>query len=212
MTGVEAARSAGEPHSAIAWGAVVGGAVASLAMSFVLLALAAGFGFQLAAPWPGATATFGGFTSTVGALMIAVQVISSALGGYLAGRLRTKWLNLHSHEAHFRDTAHGFLVWAVATLVGVILVATVLSAPMPISGGPAAQFSASRPLEAVGPTVDEVRRAANLASQVSFFMGFGMLLSAFSACVAAALGGLRRDEMFARYWAEEHAVGQTTPT
>lgn len=207
-TVVEAAPTAGEPHSAIAWGAVAAGAIASVAMSFVLIALAAGFGLQLVAPWPAVAAPFGGFTSTLGALTIAVQVISSALGGYLAGRLRTKWLNLHSHEAHFRDTAHGFLVWAVSVLIGAILVAAVLSAPLPIVGGPAEPITAAVEPEAL--TRVDARRAADLASQASFFMGFGLLLSAFSACVAAAIGGLRRDEMFARYWAEDHAARQAT--
>src|SRR4029434_3405378 len=46
-----------------------------------------------------------------------VQMAASGLGGYLAGRLRTKWASIHTDEVYFRDTAHGFLAWATATLV-----------------------------------------------------------------------------------------------
>ena len=46
-----------------------------------------------------------------------MQIISSSMGGYLAGRLRTRWAAIHTHEVYFRDTAHGFLVWAVALVM-----------------------------------------------------------------------------------------------
>src|SRR5437588_5498114 len=43
--------------------------------------------------------------------------MSSAIGGYLASRLRTKWVGIHSNEVFFRDTAHGFIAWAFATVI-----------------------------------------------------------------------------------------------
>jgi hypothetical protein len=46
-----------------------------------------------------------------------MEIISSAFGGYMAGRLRTKWVQIHTDEVFFRDTAHGFLVWAVALVL-----------------------------------------------------------------------------------------------
>jgi hypothetical protein len=49
--------------------------------------------------------------------LIVMQIISSSMGGYLAGRLRTKWANIHTDEVYFRDTAHGFLAWAVALVI-----------------------------------------------------------------------------------------------
>jgi hypothetical protein len=157
-------------------------------MAFVLMALAAGFGLKFAQPWPGGPAPFADFTPTVGAAMIVAQVLSAALGGYLAGRLRTKWLNVHDHEVHFRDTAHGLLAWALSTVAGVAFVALV--AP------PAAQIANAA--AALDP--GELLRQANIAAQVSLFMAIGLLLSAFIACVAAAIGGLRRDEMHRVFW------------
>jgi hypothetical protein len=183
---------ADESQSAVSWGAILAGAVAALALSFVLMGLAAGFGLKLASPWPGARPSLAGFTPVLGAWTMVVQVLSSALGGYLAGRLRTKWLNVHTHEVHFRDTAHGLLVWAVSTLAGVVLVATLL-APTPEVVAAAV---------VVDPALLQIaaERQANIAAQFSLFMAVGLLLGAFVASVAAAIGGLRRDEMHTTYW------------
>jgi hypothetical protein len=192
-----------EAHAAVSWPAVFAGAITALAMSFVLLALAAGFGMTLASPWPGARPDAASFTPLLGAVLVAVQVISAALGGYLAGRLRTAWVDVHSHEVHFRDTAHGLLVWALATVAGVAFAATMMV--------PAASHLAAPTVLA---TVDlataqaQAARAANLAAQGSLFMGVGLLLGAFTAAVAAAIGGLRRDEMHETYWTE-HAARRT---
>lgn len=200
-----AAHMAEESQAAVSWPAVFAGAVAALALSFVLVALAAGFGLKLATPWPGAVSPYGGFTPVLGASMIVVQVLSSALGGYLAGRLRTKWSNVHGHEVHFRDTAHGLLVWALSTIAGVVLATTVL-APAAAQVADAALAAAAamptpQPADAATLQVD-AERAQNIAAQFSLFMGIGLLLGAFVACVAAAIGGIRRDEMHATYWAD----------
>lgn len=105
-------------HSAgISWPAVIGGAFVTSALSLTLLALGAGLGLSAISPWT----NLGASASSIGAAaiiwLIATQIISSSMGGYLAGRLREKWLTIHAHEVYFRDTAHGFLVWAVAIVV-----------------------------------------------------------------------------------------------
>ena len=198
-----------EAESAVAWPAVVAGAVAALALSFALLALAAGFGLAFVSPWPTVSGSHGDFTPLVGSAIVVTQVLSCALGGYLAGRLRTKWTSIHDHEVHFRDTVHGLLVWALSTALGVLLAATVLTAPAQQAAGQAAAVAetsvvqpASAPgqvtLAPVAPDPSAVAladREKNIAAQFSLFMGIGLLLSAFVACVAAAIGGLRRDEM-----------------
>jgi hypothetical protein len=73
------------------------------------------------------------------AWLILTQIMASAMGGYLAGRLRTKWTDLHTDEVYFRDTAHGFLVWAVGLVITASLLATAATS---LAGG-AAQRSAS---------------------------------------------------------------------
>jgi hypothetical protein len=107
-----------EAHSSgVSWAAVIAGAFVTAALSLVLLALGAGLGLSSVSPWSnvGASASAVG-TGTI-VWLILNEIIASAMGGYLAGRLRTKWAILHTDEVYFRDTAHGFLVWAVAVVI-----------------------------------------------------------------------------------------------
>ncbi len=214
----DGAPPAGEAHSAVSWGAVIAGAVAALAASFALMAVAAGFGLKLGSPWPGGRSDLADFSPILGSSMIAVQVLSSAPGGYLAGRLRTKWTNVHGHEVHFRDTAHGLLAWAVSTLMGVVLAASVLTpltertaVAAAVQSDVAASAAGAVPNAGARPDPAALQRRAdrdaNIAAQFSLFMGIGLLLGAFTGCVAAAIGGLRRDEMHATFWTEYARAG-----
>jgi hypothetical protein len=103
--------------SAVSWGAVLGGAFVAAALSLILLALGSGLGLSSISPWEnaGASATTLGIASMV--WLCVMQLIAAGTGGYLAGRLRTKWVGVHTDEVFFRDTAHGFLVWAVGLVV-----------------------------------------------------------------------------------------------
>ena len=177
------------PQPAISWSAVWAGAVVALAASLVLTLAAAGLGFDAGFPGLATRTSLKGFDPTVGAIAIAVQVLSAALGGYVAGRTRTVWLGLHDDESHFRDTAHGLIAWAVATIAGVLLAAMVLA---PYADALAAV--APQPVMAA-PTAADAQRAAGIAAQASLFLAIGMLLSAFVAAVGARIGGLRHEEM-----------------
>jgi hypothetical protein len=109
--------------SAVSWPAIIAGAVVATSASLLLLALGTGLGLIAASPWSGSGASAGTIT-TLGAIwFIAVQWIASGFGGYLTGRLRTKWVGTHNHEVFFRDTAHGFVTWALATVVLAVLIA-----------------------------------------------------------------------------------------
>jgi hypothetical protein len=120
--------------SAVAWGPVLGGAFAALAMTLLLLTLGSGIGLSSTSPWANSGVAATTFTISTAIWLIIVQWLSSAFGGYLTGRLRTKWANMHTDEVFFRDTAHGFLAWAVATVVSIALVA---SAATSVVGGAA---------------------------------------------------------------------------
>ena len=117
-TGLAETSVRNEAHSSgVSWAAVMGGAFVAAALSLILLALGVGLGLSSVSPW----SNVGASASTIGtaaiAWLILMQVMSSSMGGYLAGRLRTKWANIHTDEVYFRDTAHGFLAWAVALVV-----------------------------------------------------------------------------------------------
>ena len=110
--------------SGVSWGAIVAGGVASAAMAIILMTLGAGLGLISVSPWPneGASAE----TVGIGVIVwsIVIEIAAFGLGGYLAGRLRTKWASLHGDEVYFRDTAHGFVTWALGTLVSIAIVTT----------------------------------------------------------------------------------------
>lgn len=176
----------------LSWPAIIAGAVVSLAASILLTLAAAGLGYAVAPSGLADRGALGAFTPALGAGAIAVQVLCGALGGYLAGRLRTMWSDLHDHEAHFRDTAHGLIAWALSTVAGVVLAATVL--------GPYAEHLASPALSAASASLTsaQAERAVHIAEQSAFFMAVGLLLSAFTACVAGRLGGMAAEGMHAR--------------
>src|SRR4030081_1044965 len=104
--------------------AVLAGAVASLALTLVLLSFGAGMGFSVVSPWGNSGVSATTFKIGTGLYFIVMAMISSAIGGYLAGRLRTKWLGVHTDEVYFRDTAHGFLAWGLPSVLGAILLAS----------------------------------------------------------------------------------------
>lgn len=119
--------------SAASWGAIVAGAAAAASLSLILLILGVGLGLSSVSPWARegvSAATFG--VSTIVWLTLT-QLLSSAMGGYLAGRLRTKWVDTQTDEVYFRDTAHGFLAWAVASLATAALLSSVIGSIL--SGG-----------------------------------------------------------------------------
>ncbi len=128
------------PHAAVvSWSAVFAGAVAAAAFGLVLLTLGAGLGLAALSPWHSATASGAAFGVAAIIWVCVTQVLTSGLGGYLAGRLRHRWPAVHVDETYFRDTAHGFLSWALATLATAALFAAVLPAAEHAGGRMAAQ-------------------------------------------------------------------------
>jgi hypothetical protein len=103
--------------SGVSWAAIAAGAVAAAALTLVLVAFGAGLGLSAISPWSNSGVSAGTFKVGTGIYLCIVAVMSSAIGGFLAARLRTKVVGLHSNEVFFRDTAHGFLAWAFATLI-----------------------------------------------------------------------------------------------
>lgn len=103
--------------SAVSWGAIIAGAAAAASLSLILLLLGVGLGMSAVSPWAdeGVTATTFGVSTIL--WLTLTQIAAAGMGGYLAGRLRSRWLGTPADEVYFRDTAHGFLAWAVATLV-----------------------------------------------------------------------------------------------
>lgn len=103
--------------SAISWAAILAGAAAAASLSLILVLLGTGLGLSSVSPWSfeGVSAETFGWAAI--AWIAFCSIAASGLGGYLTGRLRRRWSGVASDETYFRDTAHGFLAWGVATLV-----------------------------------------------------------------------------------------------
>jgi hypothetical protein len=171
--------------SAVEWAAIAGGALAAIGVSIILFTLASGTGLATVRPWsfssPSPT-TFG-VAAAIG--LVVIQWVSSALGGYLTGRLRTKWVGIRTDEIFFRDTAHGFLAWALAT----VLMAAIFSL---VGAATVAGTSAGVDATVTAEAADQARKAA---ASFSLFTSVSFLIGAFIASVAGALGGYHRDEV-----------------
>jgi len=172
-------------NSAVSWGAIVAGAAAGAALSLILLILGVGLGLSAVSPWvnEGISAERFGMSTII--WLSITQLLSSALGGYLAGRLRTKWVDIHNDEVYFRDTAHGFLAWAVASLATAVLLTSVIGA---ILGG-AIDAGAAASVNLTDTT--EIAREASAYAALWIFVA--LLIGAFSASLAATIGGKQRD-------------------
>jgi len=118
-----------DEHShGVTWSAISAGAFATAALGLILLALGAGLGLSAISPWSNAGLSSTGVGMAAVIWLIVAQVISSSVGGYLTGRLRVKWVAVHTHEIFFRDTAHGFLVWAVGLVISAVFFAALTAA------------------------------------------------------------------------------------
>jgi hypothetical protein len=152
-------------NSAISWAAIFAGAAGAAVLSLLLLILGVGLGLSAISPWTmeGISAATFGFATI--AWLTFTQLAASGVGGYLTGRLRTNWTAVHADEVFFRDTAHGFLSWAVAALLvmGVLtsVAGTIVSGGVR-AGGAVASGAAN--------TVSSVTNSGQLSSSLEYFV------------------------------------------
>jgi hypothetical protein len=172
------------------WGAIVSGALGAIAVSIILFTAGSGFGLSTVEPWSFANPAPETFAIGAAIWLIVMQWFSSGFGGYLAGRLRAKWIGPRTDEVLFRDTAHGLLAWALATLIVAALFTLgalgTSAAVVATEGAPAAADAA----QAAAAMTDEARKAA---ANFSIVTAISLLVGAFIGAVAGGLGGYDRD-------------------
>jgi hypothetical protein len=157
-----------EPSVAgVSWAAVLAGAVTSCALTLVMLSFWIGLGFAVVSPWGNSGVSATSFEIGTGLYFIVVAMISSALGGYMAGRLRNRWIGVRDTEVQFRDTAHGFLAWALASVLGAILLASPATSLLSsaTSGAVQATSSSSQPTGPMDGYVDALLRPDNPSAE-----------------------------------------------
>lgn len=112
-------------RSGVSWAAIFAGAVSAAVLSLIMALLGTGLGFSTLSPYEDHSAVVMGVSAI---LWISItSIVASGIGGYMAGRLRVKWATVHNDEVFFRDTAHGMLAWAVATLLTAALFGSALT-------------------------------------------------------------------------------------
>jgi hypothetical protein len=167
--------------SAVSWGAIIAGAVVAVATAFILITLGAGIGVASVSPWPHRGVSPTTFTVAATIWLVVVQWLASAAGGYITGRLRVRWVHVHTHEVFFRDTANGFISWALATLIGASLLGLMAS---------------SASITAAAGALGGPEAAVQDSAYIALVSALSMIIGAFITCIAAALGGHVRDEHF----------------
>ena len=157
--------------SGVSWPSVVGGAFAAAALTLILLALGSGFGLASVSPWSNAGTSATKFTIMTAIWLIITQWLASGVGGYLTGRLRTKWVGLHTHEVFFRDTANGFLSWAIVSVIGAAFLASAASSVVTGTATMAAGVATGAAAGAsLGATQAATRPGANVADPTAYFV------------------------------------------
>jgi hypothetical protein len=146
--------------SAASWPAIFAGAFVAVAASLILVALGSGIGFASISPWQNHGVSMTAFAMTTAIWLIVTQWVSAALGGYIAGRLRSRWIGTHTHEVFFRDTAHGLVTWALATVL--VFAIAAVSAASGAGAGTGAVADAAAPVTAY--TIDKLFRTSGAAA------------------------------------------------
>ena len=209
--------------SAVTWSAVFAGAATTAALSLILLILGVGLGLSAVSPWSqsGVNAITLGITTII--WLTATQVIASGMGGYLAGRLRTRWDGVHNDEVYFRDTAHGLLSWVVATLVTVVLLTSTIGSILGTTINAGASVASSTSTSTVNKVINSAAETANTAQNntsdgatnltdkavaakdtadkarkasatAALWLFVSLLMGAFAASFTAIYGGRQRDK------------------
>lgn len=172
----------GSVASAVSLSSIFVGAIAALALTLTLVIIGSAFGLASVSPWPGVGLRPTTFTIGAGIWLVVTQWLSAAIGGYFAGRLRIRWHGVHTDEVFFRDTAHGFTTWALATVV--VAVVAVVASSLAQLGAPSVNTNAAK---------DTMEAARKVAPTFAAFTGVSLLVGAFIGSVCGAIGGRLRD-------------------
>jgi hypothetical protein len=116
------------PTIFLSWRAVIAGALVAAALSLVLITFGSAIGLSVASTAPTWRDTSSTLAMLSGLYLLLTSVVSFGCGGYVAGRLRTRWTGtLHNEFVEFRDGTHGLVSWALAVVISGIAAAIIAS-------------------------------------------------------------------------------------
>lgn len=130
-------------YSAVSWGAITVGAIIAAALMAMLVIGGTGLGFLAISPWQ--HEGISGEAFAIGSIfwLLFAHVVAYGVAGYVTGRLRTKWTDVHGDEIYFRDTAHGFAVWALGSVIGLVLLSVNAATMIPNAASTGASLAQS---------------------------------------------------------------------
>src|SRR5262245_47834617 len=210
---VTSATSAGA--SFVEWGAVLAGAFLAAAISFVLLTFGAAIGLSATSPWPNSGVS-AKLIATLAVLWAMMQQIGAFMaGGYVAGRMRSRWHETTQHEVEFRDGLHGGLVWAVGIVIGAALAMAAAGAAAKTGldvASKAAAMTASSSSDPMDVVLDNMLRPTTVAqaSSASTPPAAGAPAPSASRARSAAAGADETRSEMARILASAVASGTLT--
>jgi DNA-binding MarR family transcriptional regulator len=140
----------------VEWGPVLAGAFLAAALSFVLLTFGAAIGLSATSPWPNSGISTRVLASIAIFYLMAQQIGSLMIGGYVAGRMRGRWHEITEHEVEFRDGLHGALVWAVGVVISALLAMSVAGSVAQKAADIAGRTTASAAASSGGAAMDTV--------------------------------------------------------
>ena len=194
----------------VCWTGVIAGALTVASLGIILLTLGFGLGLSSVSPW--AYKGVSGKTIAEGTIawLVFSQIVASGMGGYLAGRLRHRWSRVHADEVHFRDSAQGFLAWALALVVAVSfltsagsgfsaptqnsVVAQAQTTPGALAGAPTPSADGAA-LPSDNSTASAVEANRKAAAYGALWLFISLLAGAFSAAIFATVGGRHRHHL-----------------
>ena len=149
------------------WSAIFGGAAVAAGASLTLNAFGAGIGLSLVSSAPSWREASAVTWLIAGVFLLFVSIISFAVGGYVAGRMRAP-LNIDSAESEFRDGMHGLVTWGIAVVLCALLalgaaVAATSTAP---SGTNTAQSVAGESI--IATELDQMFRTGRVINDLTY--------------------------------------------
>ena len=92
-------------NSTVSWGAIIAGGFVAAAVTLIVAAFGVGAGLAAVSPWSGEGISATTASWAAGLFLVVIAMLASTIGGYITGRLRHGWEDVHEDERFQRYRA-----------------------------------------------------------------------------------------------------------
>lgn len=153
-----------DSRASFQWGAVIAGALAATALSFIMLSFGGAIGLSVASTSPSWRDASAALALLSGLYLIIQAVLSFGLGGYIAGRTRAG-LAAEPGTVERSDGSHGLMSWALAVVIGAVIAAMMSGFAASRTTPTSPQTTAAEPL--LSYEIDRLLRAPRRSPEVN---------------------------------------------